>query len=441
MEITLDKIGQTEGLIKVSLTESDYQPGVAQKVKEYSKKANIKGFRPGKVPTGMIQKLYGKSILLEEINSLVTNELNNYLRQSDLLFLGEPMPRESDFESLNLDNPKDFQFHYQVGFAESFDLKLDDQVKVTRYAIQVDDVVINETIEDLQRRFGTETNPEVSEAGDILYGPLRSEDGGVDREIEIKLAEVQKNTQKLLIGLKNEDVVKLNPHNLYTDSHKLHHQLKMSHDDFEAMTSELAFTVKAIERTIPAEVNQDLFDKTFGDGKVTTEADFREEVRKSVRESFEVEETKYFDYQLREHIVKETHISLPDDFLKQWLLKTNKEITEQILEREYSFYSAELKWSLIRNKVVASENLQAEASEVVQEAKHMLLAQFGSSINLTPELAERMESVAHNYLQQNDGENYRKVYGEILNKKVLDVIKSKVSIQDKEVTLAEFREL
>ena len=152
MEITLDKIDKTEGLIKVKLKQDDYQPGVTQKIKEYSKKANIKGFRPGKVPPQLIKELYGKSILAEEINKLLSDKLNQYLRESELQFLGEPIPNEEQFQNLELEinQPKDFEFEYNVGFAEDFDLKIDSKVKVDKHKIKVDRKVIDETIENLQ---------------------------------------------------------------------------------------------------------------------------------------------------------------------------------------------------------------------------------------------------------------------------------------------------
>lgn len=439
MEISLDKINKTEALIKVSLKEGDYQPGVTQKIKEYSKKANIKGFRPGKVPVGMIQKMYGKSILLEELNQLLSEKLNTYLRESDLQFLGEPMPKD-DFDAIDLDNQKDFEFAYHVGFAEEFGLEINDKIKIDKHAIKIDDTVLNETIENLQRQFGEMTTPDTSEAKDTLYGFMKSKDGSVDKEISIDLSDTEKASEKKLIGLKVDDEVEIDPKKLYKDTHKLHHQLGISHDDFEAMKGKLYFTVKGINRQVPAPVDKDLFDKTFGEGAVKDEQEFKEKVKESVGKSFANEEEQYFDYQLKEKLIEKAKINLPNEFLKNWLLKTNDQITPDILQQEYDTYAKELKWSLIRNKIVKDQAFKVENDEVVEEAKNLIRQQFGQA-GLIGQMEDRLEMFAQNYLQAENGDNYMKVYNQVQNKKVFDYLKENISIKEKKVTMDEFRKL
>lgn len=440
MEITLDKIDKTTALIKVSLKEDDYQPGVAEKIKDYSKKANLKGFRPGKVPVGLIKQMYGKSIKVEEINKLVSDKLNGYLRESDLQFLGEPMPREEDFETIDFDNQKDFEFTYNVGFAEHFDLKVDDKLKVDKHSIKIDDKVIDETIENLQRQFGETETADESAAGDVVYGPIKSKDGEIDKEINIDLNDTDKSSAKKLTGVKIGDEIELDPKKLYTDSHKLHHQLGISHDEFDALKGKLTFTVQGITRQKLAEVNQELFDKTFGEGSVKDEKEFREKVAESVGQSFKNEEEQYFDYQLREKLVEKANINVPDDFLKNWLLKTNDQITPEILKDEYETYSKELKWSLVRNKIVKEQDFKVENDEVLEEAKNLIRQQFGQA-GLIGQIDDKLDMFAQNYLQAENGDNYMKVYNQVQNKKVFTFIKDNVSIKEKKVTMDEFRKL
>ncbi|MFH6984781.1 trigger factor [Marinoscillum luteum] len=439
MDISLDKINKTEAVIKVNLKADDYQPGVAQKIKEYSKKANIKGFRPGKVPLGMIQKMYGKSILLEELNQLLSEKLNAYLRESDLQFLGEPMPKD-DFESIDLDSQEDFEFAYHVGFAEEFELAINDKLKVDKHSIKIDDKVIGETIENLQKQFGELITAEVSEANDTLYGPIKSADGSIHKEISIDLNDVEKASVKKLTGLKAEDSVELDPKKLYTDSHKLHHQLDISHDAFDLLKGKMTFTVKGINRQVPAEVNQELFDKTFGEGTVKDEKEFKEKVKESVGKSFENEEEQYFDYQLKETLIEKAKINLPDEFLKNWLLKTNDQITPEILQDEYATYAKELKWSLIRNKIVKDQDFKVENDEVVEEAKNLIRKQFGQA-GLIGQMEDKLEMFAQNYLQAENGDNYMKIYNQVQNNKVFSYLKENITIKDKKVTMDEFRKL
>lgn len=438
MEITLDKINKNEGLIKISLLENDYQPVVTQKIKEFSKKAVIKGFRQGKVPIGLVKQMYGKSILLEELNKILSDKLNTYLRASDLQFLGEPLPKED--ESIDLDNQKDFVFQYQIGFANEFDLPIDAKLKIDKPTIKVDDKVINETIENLRKQFGNPSNPEKSAEGDTLYGHIHNADGSVDQEIAIDLGDADKSYVKKLSGLSIGDTLDIEPKKLYKDSHKLHHQLRISHDDFEAMKGTLHFHVKGINRTVPAELNQELFDKTFGPNEVTNEGEFRVKVKEAISQNYKNEEDQYFDYSVREMLIEKAKIDLPDSFLKMWLMKTNQNITPEILEKEFDSYSKELKWSLVRNKIAKQQDLKVENEEVVAEAKALIRKQFGQA-GLMGGLEDRMDDFANNYLQAENGENYMKVYNQVMSNKVFDYIKGQITIKEKAVSVDEFREL
>ena len=439
MEITLDKINKTEALIKVKLKEDDYQPSVTQKIKDYSKKANIKGFRQGKVPEGLIKKLYGKSILADELNSLLSQRLNNYIKESDLQFLGEPLPSDG-FDSIDLENQREFEFEYSVGFAEDFEVKVDKKVKVDKHLVKVDDKAIHETIENLQRRFGDMATPDTAAARDTLYGQIKNADGSIDKELNIDLSEVEKSAEKKLIGSKVEDHIDLEPKKLYKDSHKLHHQLGISHDEFDKLKGKLTFTVKGISRQVPAPVNQELFDKTFGEGTVKDETEFKEKVKESVGASFRNEEEQFFDHQLRETLIDKTKINLPDEFLKKWLTKTNDGVTPEVLNQEYSSYAKELKWSLIRNKIVKDQGIKTENEEVVAEAKNLIRQQFGQA-GMIGQIEDKLDLFAQNYLQGENGDNYLKVFNQVQNRKVFDFIKSTITIKEKKVTLDEFRKL
>ena len=440
MEIALDKKDKTQASIKISLKEADYQPSVTQKIKDFTKKASIKGFRPGKVPFGMVKKLYGKSILAEELNKILSEELNKYLKTSDLLIVGEPMPNEDDFTSLDLDGQTDFDFHYTIGFATDFKLPIDDELKVEKNTIKIDKKVLEETTDNLKKQFGEISNPEVSEAGDVLHGTIVANEIDHTQEIAINLSETEKAITKQLIGIKTEDSIEFDPKKLYTDAHQLHHQLGVSHDNFEALKEKMTFTLKAIDRTTPAELDQALFDKTFGEGNVKTKEEFDEKVKEALSVNYKNEEEQFFVYKLRETLVEKAKIELPDEFLKTWLMKTNTQITDEMLQKEYTAYSQELKWSLIRNRIASEQGLKVENDEVLQEAKVMIRAQFGQA-GLMGQLEDQLDTFANNYLQGENGENYMKIYNQVMANKVFDYIKSQITIKEKAVSQEDFRKL
>lgn len=438
MDITFDKTDKTQGVIKISVNRADFQPGVDQKIKEYSKTANIKGFRQGKVPTGMIKKMYGNSLVVDEINKLVSEKLNAYLREGETQFLGEPLPAETDQE-FDWENQESFEFKYEIGFAEPFDLKVDKKVKLEKYFINVDDKVIDETIENLQRQFGEMENPEISSDKDTLYGQVKSKDGEIDQEISIDLRDVEKGALKKLVGIKNGAEVEIDPKKSFKHENALKNQLRLNDDEFKKL-KKLTFTLKAVNHHKLAPINQELFDKTFGKGTIKDEAGFRDRVKEIVSQNYSAESDKFFDHQVREKLTDSAKINLPDEFLKKWLIRTNDSITPELMELEYESYAKELKWSLIRNQLVKSNDIKVEHEDVTNEAKELIKKQFAGS-GMGNQMDDQLDTFAQNYLQGENGENYMKVFNQVQSNKVLDHVKNEVTVKEKTVTLDEFRKL
>ncbi len=440
MDITLDKIDKTEALIKVTLKQEDYQPAVNRKIKDYSKKANIKGFRPGKVPEGVIKSMYGKSLVAEEVQHMLSHKLSDYIRESDLQFLGEPLPNREMNEKIDWDTQTDFEFQFNLGFANEFNLSLDKKIKVEKYKIKVDDSVIKETIENLQRQFGEPEVVQSVDEKDFVYGPVVSSDGGIDKELRMDMKELEKGAFKKFKGAKENDRISFEPKKLYKSPHLLKQQLGLTDEEFKKIKGKLTLTIKGIQRIKVVEVGQDLFDKTFGKEAVKTLEEFKEKVKDAVGKNYANEEEQFFNYKLREQLIDKAKIELPDNFLKRWLKETNEEMTDEILSKEYEMYGRELKWSLIRNQIVKNQEMKVENEEVLNEAKNLIRMQFASS-GIGDGMEAQLDNFATNYLQGENGENYMKVYNQVQNRKVMDHIKSEITIKDKEVSLEAFRKL
>lgn len=441
MDITLNKKDNTNASIKIILNEADYQPNVEQKIKEYRKNANIKGFRPGKVPASYIKKLYGKSVLVEEINSLLSKSLTDYIKENDLKILGEPIPNQEDAAKIDWDNQKDFEFEYTLGLVDEFDIKLDDKFKVEKYVIEVTDKVMKETMDNLTMQHGETESVEESKAEDSLEGKLSTADGEVQEKVVLPIEDAEKKAQKQFVGVKKGDEVKFDIAKTFKSAEAKSRLLGQNETDAEAASGEYILTVSDIKRTKPAEINQELFDKVFGKDAVKTREEFDQKVKETIAENYDRETENLLNRDLVDSLVEKTKFELPDEFLKNWLLLSNEgKITQEQIDKEYDLYTKDLRFNLIKNKIAEAnqENIKVEHTDVMDYTKKMIAEQFGA-YGMADQLGENMDSFAQNYLQGENGENYRKVYEEMLNKRVLDFIKDKITIKEKKVDLDGFK--
>jgi trigger factor len=433
LEIVLDKISNTEALIKISLKQDDYQPKVEEKIKEYSKKANIKGFRPGKVPKTLITKMYGKSILVDEVNHMLSHNVMDYIKENDIQILGEPLPNMEKAADVNWDTQSEFDFEYSIGMADDFEVKLDKKVKIENFSIKVDAKVIKETIDNLKKQFGTMTNPETSAEGDVLYGEIVTEDEEENKKGELDLTKVEKKQVKNFVGKKSEDEIELDVSKVLKEE-----------SDIEAFTgsketTKIKFLVKNVNRMVDAEMGQDLFDKTFGKDAVKTEEAFRTKISEVVGKNYDQESENFLNYKIQDEFVEKTKIDLPDDFLKRFIESSNKEnISREDIDRDYEHYAKDLKWSLIKNKISKDNEIKAEHEDVIEEAKTMIRQQFTASGFPADQMESSLDSFVDNYLKGEDGNNYVKLHEKVYNDQVVKFIKESITIKNKEVSPEEF---
>jgi trigger factor len=435
LDIQLEKNSNTEALIKINLKESDYQPKYQEKLKSYSKQAQIKGFRPGKVPVSLIEKMYGKSIKVEEINNILVESLKEYIKKNDIKIIGDPLPNNDKAEEIDWDNQKEFDFEYNVGLIDEFEYNL--KFKINKYEIKVEDKVLNEAIDELKQRYGKMTNPEVSESGDSIFGSLSQESTEFSKDGLIEIEKVSKKLQKEFIGVKKDDVIKFDIKKLFKEETELETLTGLKEDEYKALSGEFVFTVKNINRVIPSEMNQGFFDKIFGEGKVKTEDEFKKEYKKLFEENYDKESEYLLSHQIQEKILKDTKVEIPEDFYKKWILATNKEMNKEDLEKDFEHYVRDLKWTLIKNKVGDDNDIKIENADLVEYTKNMFRAQFGG-MTMNEEMEANMDVMANNYLQQNNGENYMNVYNQLRTEKILEILKQNAQITVKKVTREEF---
>lgn len=346
------------------------------------------------------------------------------------------MPNNEKAQGIDWDTQKEFDFEYSIGLIDDFKYNL--EFKIDKYEIKVEKKVLDEALDKLKEQYGKMTNPEVSEDGDSIFGTLVQEASETSKDGLIEIDKVSKKLQKSFIGIKKDDVIKVDIQKLFDDEKDLVEVIGLSEEEVKALNGEFEFTVKNVNRVEPAEMNQEFFDKIFGEGKVKTEEEFIEEYTKTFEKNYDQESEYLLAHQIQEKILKDTKISIPEKFYKKWILATNEGISEADLDKDFEHYVRDLKWTLIKNDIANdNDDVKIEYVDTVNYTKKMFQAQFGG-MELNDEMDKNIEVMANNYLQQNNGENYMNVFNQLRSEKIMDVLKQKAEISVKKVTRKEF---
>lgn len=439
MNITLDQNQeQLTALLTVHLTEADYAPEVDKQVKEYTKRAQIKGFRPGKVPAALVKKMYGKGILGEEINKMLGKAVDGYVKEQKLRLLGEPLPVLSN---VDFDTEKDFNFQFELGLLPDFELPAEGSIELERHQVELDDATLAETLEQIERQFGESTNPDTSEHGDYIYGKLKKhDDEGDGQTVLLPTHKVQNDAEKFLSVKAGDAVVFDLAHAFAGDASAIANFSGLSKADAAQASGEYVLHVEKINRTAKPEFNQELFDKVFGPEVVSSREEFDAKVREVVGENYSREAESLVTRQLIDKLVEQTTIELPQEFFKKFLLKANEgKLTAEQIEEHYDDYARELKWSMIRNKVVEEQGLKVSNEEIEERALDQLMGQFGG-VGGGDDMREAMRSYVNKQLRENNGKQYVDTYEAILAEKVVENLRGKVVVKDLPVTAGEFRQ-
>ncbi|MEX2513149.1 MAG: trigger factor [Cyclobacteriaceae bacterium] len=439
MEITLDKHAGNEATVKIKLDEADYQQKVDAKIKDYAKKANIKGFRPGKAPFTMVKNLYGTSVLVEEINHLLSSSLNNYLKEQEFKILGEPLPAVEDEKNIDWKKQKDFEFEYKIGFVEKVEVNMDQTLDAKIYDVDITEKEVNDALENIKKQYGKMTNPEESQENDFLYGDLKAEDGSFEQTLSLPLSAIDGKSLKKFVGVKKGDVITFDPTKAIKDD--LHSVLDISQEEAEKISGDYTFAVQNINRTEEAKLDQELFDKVFGPDQIKTEDEFLEKIKQILGENYQKEIKVYNEEQLKDSLIEKNKLDLPENFLKEWLIKANNgKVSDKDLEKEFPVYSKQLTWSLLSNRIAEQNEIKAEHEDVIVKAKEMIRQQLASS-GMGSQMEDSMDMFVQNYLQGNEGQNYMQLLTAVQNEKVLDFVKEKVNLQEEKISVEKFKEL
>jgi trigger factor len=438
LEITLDKHSVNQASIKIKLSEADYQPKVEAKLKDHARKANIKGFRPGKAPISMVKNMYGTSVLVEEINIILGESLNGYLKEQTFKILGDPLPVVKKEDTIDWKTQKEFDFEYKIGFVDGIDLPLD-KIVATKYSIKVDQKLMDETLENLVSQYGNSTNPEVSESTDSIYGDLASTATEFKKSVSLDLTKITKKLAEKFTSISKDAVIEFEDTDVKKDQWE--EAFGLEEEETDQATGALTFTVKNINRTEKAEINQEFFDKIFGPDQVSSEEEFMAKVKETLQGNYDRESKVFTEEELKKELTLKAKIDLPETFLKEWLLEANKgKVTLEDVEKEFPLYAKQLTWSLISNHLATENKIQAEHEEVLEKTKQMVREQFASS-GLGSQMEDSMDMFVDNYLKGEEGQNYMNMLTSVQNDKVLSFVENHIKLIEKEISIDGFKEL
>ena len=448
MKVTFENPDKVNGLMTITVEEADFKENVEKTLKNYRKKANIPGFRPGQVPMGMIRRQVGTSVKVDEINKLVGQEIYKYVQENKIQMLGDPLPSEKQ-QPVDVEKDAPYTFVFDIAVAPEFEIKLNGHDKVDYYTIKVDDKLIDQQVEMYASRGGHYDKVEKYEDNDMLKGDLReldadgnTKEGGITVEAAIMLPNYIKvdDQKKLFEGCKLGDIITFNPKKAYPENNgEISSLLKISREEAENITADFSLQITEISRYVKADVNQELFDQVFGKDVVKDEKEFRERIAEGMKAQFAVDSDFRFIYDLRAHCEKKVgKLTYPDALLKRIMLQNNKDKGEEFVEKNYDLSVRELTWHLIKEQLVRDNNIKVEDADIKEAAKEAARAQFAQyGMNNVPD--EYLENYANDMLKKK--EYVDNLVDRSIDRKLTEVMKGVVKLNPKEVTLDEFNKM
>ncbi len=445
MNITFEAPDKINGLMTITLESADYQPEVDKTLKDYRKRANIPGFRPGQAPMGMIKRQFGPSVKVDAVNKILGEKLYEYVRENKIQMLGEPLPSEQQ-EAFDLESDQPLTFKFDIAVAPEFEAKLSGKDKVDYYNITVDDKMIDQQVEMYQSRAGQYEKAEQfdPEQRDMLKGDLREVDGSIEVADAVLMPQYMKveDQKKLFDGCKLGDIITWNPRKAYPESDvEVSSLLKIQKEEVKDHEGDFTFQITEISRFVKAEVNQALFDQTFGEGTVKSEKEFRQKIADIISQQFKADADYKFLLDVRAHMEKKVgKLEFPEAILKRVMKNNNKDRkdVEEFVEKNFEASIKELGWHLIKEQLVAAQGIQIDDNDVKQVAKEAARAQFAQyGMSNVPD--EYLDNYAQEMLKKR--ENTDGLVDRAIDLKLTAALKNVVKLNEKDITLEDFQKM
>lgn len=448
MKISFENPDKVNGLLTLTVEEADYKENVEKTLKNYRKKANIPGFRPGMAPMGMIKRQFGTSVKVDEINKVLGEQMYKYVQENNIQMLGEPLPSEKQ-TPVDVEGEAPYTFMFDIAVAPEFTAELTDKDTIDYYTITVDDKIIDQQVDMYASRAGHYDKVEEYQANDMLRGDIReldeqgnTKEDGITVEGAVLMPEYIKveDQKKLFDGAKLGDIITFNPKKAYPESDvEVSSLLKIKKEEVAGITADFSFQITEISRYTKAEVNQELFDQVFGKDAVTDEKAFREKIAEGLKAQFVTDSDFKFIQDVRKYLENKVGaLTYPDALLKRIMLNNNKDKGQEFVDKNYDMSIKELTWHLIKEQLVKANNIKIEEADIKETAKEAARAQFAQyGMNNIPE--EYIENYAADMLKKKEYTD--SFVDRSVDRKLTAALKTVVKLNEKTATLDEFNKM
>lgn len=444
MNIVKEETGKLTAVVKVGITNADYAENVEKTLREYRRKANLKGFRPGMAPYSLIKKMFGNQVKLDEINKIISENLFKYLRDENLEILGEPIPLPDKEETRDFESREDFTFSFEIGLSPQIEINLSKKDRVYYHEIEINQKIRDEYINNYRRRYGKFVTADTSEEKDILKGkiaPAVSDDSGAMQGFSNENATLaisiirDEEIKNLFTGKKAGDVIEFDIRKAFPNDYEISGLLGIGKEKVPEVSGMYAFTVIEVSRFEMADADQELFNKVYGENVVNSEEEFRNKIDEEISANLAGESDHRLKLDLKNLALEKITFDLPDEFLKKWLLKADEKANPEEIEKEYPAFRDNLRWQLIRKKIAKDNDIKVTEEELLEEAEKIARYQF-HQYGLFYATDEQITNYAREMIKKED--DARSIADRILDEKAVGIIREMVTIDNKKVTDEEF---
>ena len=449
MNVSMQNVDKVSALLTVNIEKADYQEKVEKVLKKYRQQANVPGFRKGMVPMSLIKKQFGKSVMAEEVDKLMQEKVNEYIRENKVNMLGMPLPNEEKMQTIDFDTQENFEFVFDIALAPEFKAEITEQDTLDFYTIAVSDEMVNSQVDMYAQRAAKYEKVEDYQDRDMIKGLLaeldengNTKEGGIQVEGAVMMPSYMKNDEQKAIfaTAKVNDVLVFNPNAAFDGNEaELSSLLKIKREEVAEMKSNFSFQVEEITRAVPAALDQALFDQVFGEGTVSSEEEFRGKIKEGIAAQFMADSNYKFLLDARTYLMNKVgKLEFPDALLKKIMLLNNEDKGESFVEENYEKSLEELTWHLIKEQLVEAFGIKVEQADILEMAKEntrMQFAQYG--MMSIPE--EMLENYAKEMLKKK--ENVEGLVNRAVESKLAVALKSKAALNNKEVSMEEFNNL